>query len=114
MNPQLTTLDPIAAIASKTILAQDGFTCSLLTLAPGDEAPLRANEVEQHLLFVVEGDITVRFDDINTMLNPGGALLVPKGKAYLISAGNSGWSKILRVDVPPRQIVEPEIVSFER
>ena len=115
MNSQITTLDPVTPINAKTILAQEGFACSVLTLAPGDETPLReARDVERHLLFVVEGDITVRFDDVNTILNKDAALLIPKGRAHLIAGGKTGWSKVLRVDVPPRQIVQPEIVFFAR
>lgn len=113
MNPQITTLETVTTpINLKTILAKDGFKCSLLTLAPGDETPRReAQEVEDHILFVIDGDVTVRFGDVNTMLAKDGALLIPKGKPHLIAAGAGGWAKLLRVDIPPRQIVTPQILT---
>lgn len=116
MNSPITTLDPVSSpVVSRTVLAENGFTCSLLTLGPGDETPPReSSQVEEHLLFVIEGEATVRLSDINTMLRPDDALLIPKGQAHVIAAGGSGRTRILRVDVPPRRIVTPPIVSFER
>lgn len=116
MNPQLTTLDPVTTPTStKTILNKEGFQCSLIMLAPGDQTPLReAREVEEHVLFLVDGEATVRSGDVNTMLNKDEALLIPKGKAYSIAAGAAGWAKILQVDVPPRQVVTAPIWSMER
>ena len=116
MNPQITTLDPVtSATTAKTILSKDGFTCSLIMLAPGDETPKReASQVEEHILYVVEGDATVRFDDVNTMLSKDEALLIPKGKEHVIAAHRGAWAKILRIDVPPRQIITPPLESFER
>lgn len=116
MNPQLTTLDSVTPpLNLKTLLAKDGFTCSLLMLAPGDETPRReSNHVEEHIVFVIEGEATVRFEDVNTILGKDEALLIPKGKAHLIAASPGGWAKILRVDVPPRQVVVPQIISFDR
>ena len=114
MNPVITTLEPPHSTAhAKTILTKDGFTCSLLTLAPGDETPRReANHVEEHLLFVIDGEATIRFDDVNTILGKDSALLVPKGKAHVIAAHPGGTTKLLRVDIPPRQVVTPQILSF--
>lgn len=114
MNPQITTLDPVtSATNTKTILSKEGFQCSLIMLAPGDETPLReSHDVEEHILFVVDGEATVRFGEVNTMLAKDEALLIPKGKAHLIAAGASGWAKLLRVDVPPRQIVTPQILTI--
>jgi len=116
MNPQLTTLDSVATPTNtKSILAKDGFQCSIITLAPGDETPLReAHDVEAHILFAIEGEATVRFGDINTMMKKDEALLVPKENAHLIAAGPNGGAKILRVDVPPRQVVTPQILTIDR
>ena len=116
MNPQLTTLDPTASPTNtKSILTKEGFQCSIITLAPGDETPLReAHDVEEHILFAIEGEPIVRFGDINTMMKKDEALLVPKNKAHLIAAGPNGWAKILRVDVPPRQVVTPQILTIDR
>lgn len=116
MNPSVVSLDPvITPTHSKTILSKEGFACSLIMLAPGDEtAPREANQVEEHLLFVVEGEATIRFDVVNTILSKDEALLIPRGKPHVISAHSGGWAKLLRVDVPPRQVVVPHIISFER
>jgi mannose-6-phosphate isomerase-like protein (cupin superfamily) len=116
MNPQIITLDPATTpISAKTILAKDGFQCSLITLAPGDETPLReSHDVEEHILFVIDGEATVRFGDVNTIVSRDQALLIPKGKTHLIAAGAKGWAKLLRVDVPPRQIITPQILTLDR
>jgi len=115
MKPSVVILDSVAsATNSKTILSKAGFACSLIILAPGDETPPReADQVEEHLLFVVEGEATVRFDVVNTILNKDEALLIPRGKSHVISTHSGGWAKLLRVDVPPRQTVVPQIISFE-
>lgn len=116
MNSQITTLDPVTtATVTKTILAKDGFTCALLTLAPGEATPrYESNQVEEHLLFVVEGAATVRFGEMNALLGKDQALLIRSGEAYTIAAQSNGRTKILRVDVPPRQTVVPQIVTFDR
>ena len=116
MNPKLTTLDPVTTTAhSKTILSQNGFTCSLLTLAPGDETPRDESEHgDEHVLYVVEGEVTIRFANVNTVLTKDKALLIPKGKPYTIAAGSRGGAKLLRTEVPPREVVVPPLVSLER
>lgn len=116
MNTQLTTLDPIPSPTNpKSILAKDGFQCSILTLAPGDETPLRAaHDVEEHILFAIEGEATIRFGELNTMLKEEEALLIAKGSAHLIAAGAGAGAKILRVEVPPRQVITPQILTVER
>jgi mannose-6-phosphate isomerase-like protein (cupin superfamily) len=116
MNSLLTTLDPVTfSTNTKTILATDGFHCSVINLSPGDETPVHeAHDAEEHLLFVIDGEATVRFDDVNTMLKKDEAFLIPKRKAHLVAAGASGWAKLLRVDVPPRQLVVPQILTVDR
>ena len=116
MTPQITTLDPVSVpLNTKTILAREGFTCSLLTLAPGDEMPRReANQIEDHVLFVTEGEATVRLGDVNTILGKDQALLIRQGQEYAIAAHPGGWAKILRIDVPPRQTVTPQIITLDR
>ncbi len=113
----LTTILPTPAPSltpTKTILVKAGFQCSILTLAPGDETPRReAGEVEEHLLFVIEGHATVRAGDINTMIKQDDALLIPKGMAHLIAAGPTGWVRILRVDAPPRRDETPRLVTLD-
>lgn len=116
MNPQLTTLAPVTTPTNaKSILRKDGFHCSVITLAPRDETSLNeAHDVEEHILFAIDGEATVRFGDLNTMIKKDEALLISKGQAHLIAAGPNGWAKILRVDVPPRQVVTPQILTIDR
>ena len=116
MTSQITALDPVTTPPkAKTILAQEGFTCSLLTLAPGDETPRRtADQFEEHLLFVIEGEATVRIGDVNTVLAREQALLIRKGETYAIIGSPDDPTRILRVAVPPRQIVTPQVISFDR
>jgi quercetin dioxygenase-like cupin family protein len=104
----------MSSIITKSVLAKDGFECTVTTLAPGDETPLReAHNVETHILFILDGKVTVRFGEINTMLKKDEALLVSKGRAHLIAASPDGWAKILRVDVPPRQVITPQILTVD-
>lgn len=115
MTPQLTSLDPLAASSNrKSILAKDGFHCTIITLSSGDETPLReAQDVEENVLFAIEGEATVRFGGLNAMLKKDEALLIHKGQAHLITAGPNSWARILRVDVPPRQVVTPQILTID-
>ena len=69
--------------------------------------------MEEHILFVIEGEALVRFGDVNTILNQEDALLIPKGKAHSVAAHAAKGARMLRVDVPPRQIVTPQILSFD-
>ena len=116
MKSQITTLDPVTTpLNAKTILAKEGYTCSLLTLAPGEETPRHdTTQIEEHLLFVVEGEATIGLGGVNTILAKDQALLVRKGQDHVISANPDSGAKILRVDVPPRQIVTPQIITFDR
>jgi mannose-6-phosphate isomerase-like protein (cupin superfamily) len=116
MNPGITTLEAVTSpIGTKSILAKNGFQCSVITLAPGDETPPRdAHDVEEQVLFAIDGEVTVRFGDLNTMLKKDEALLIAKGQAHFITAGPGGWAKILRVDVPPRQMITPQILTVDR
>lgn len=116
MTSKTTTLDSVPApLNTKTILAKEGFHCSLLTLAPGDETPRReANQVEEHVLFVADGSATIRIGDVNTILAKDQAILIRPGQEYVIAAHPGGWAKILKTDVPPRQIVTPQIITLDR
>lgn len=115
MNPPLTTLDPITSPSNmRRILAKDGFHCSIITLSPGDETPPReAQDVEENVLFTIEGEATVRLGDLNMMLKKDDAVLIQKGQAHVIAAGPNSWARILRVDVPPRQVVTPQILTID-
>jgi quercetin dioxygenase-like cupin family protein len=114
MKPILTALDPVTSPStSKTILSKDGFTGSLIMLAPGETTPREDSaHREEHLLFLVDGQVTVHFDDTHTILGKDQAMLIPKGKKHSLAAHPEGGTKLLRLEVPPRKVVEPEIHSF--
>lgn len=116
MNTPLTPRDPVSSsLTSKSILVKDGYACSLLMLAPGDEMLLpEARHVEKRILFVIEGDAIVRCGELNTMLKKDEALLLPRDQAPLIAAGPTGWAKLLRVDMPPRQVIAPPVLTIDR
>src|SRR3990170_2899906 len=105
MNPLITTLDaPAPTALTKNILSKEGFNCSLIVLARGEEtARADSSPMAEHILFVIEGEATIRFGDVNTVVNQDEALLVPKEKAYSIFA-HVGSARVLRVEVPPRQV----------
>lgn len=106
MSPELVTLDPTttAPATAKTILSRYGYTCTLLTLAPGDETPRRsAREVEEHLLYVIAGQVTIRAGGINTVLNADSALLLPAGREHSIAASPASEARLLRIETPARQ-----------
>jgi glyoxylate utilization-related uncharacterized protein len=115
MNSLLTTLvPPAASFRHETILSKDGLTCSLLTLLAGGEAPgIETGLLGEHFLYVVEGQATVRCEGVNTILLRDQALLLPEGRAYALEAGPEGGAKILRVVIPWRQALTPQIVTLE-
>lgn len=116
MIPSLITLDPATTPSStKTILTQDGFQCFLNVLPPGAATSLReAHDVEEHILFVIDGAVTIRFGELNTILAKDAALLIPKGTTHLITASASEGAKVLQVEVPARRIVTPQIITIDR
>jgi mannose-6-phosphate isomerase-like protein (cupin superfamily) len=114
MNSNIATLSSSPAGAlTKNILSKHGFNCSLIMLGRGEEtAQADSTNMAEHLIFVIDGEATVRFGDVNTVVNKDEALLVPKEKEYSILA-HVGWAKLLRVEVPPRQVITPQIITFD-
>ena len=113
MNTEITTLNPpVPSGLTKNILSKYGFSCSLIILN-GDDETVRADSANmaEHIVFVVEGEATIRFGDVNTIVNRDEALLIPKGKEYTVVA-SQGWAKVLRIEVPPREIISPQIITF--
>ena len=108
-------MEPPAPTAhTKTILSKDDFNCSIVMLAPRDELPLReSTHADNHIVFVVEGEATLRSGEVNTILNKDEAMLIPNGE-HVIVAHPGARTKLLLVKVPPRQVITPPLVSFER
>ena len=114
MTSKITTLPPVSkATVTKTIFANENFKCSLVSLAPGEEIPGRElNAREDQLLFVIEGEITVRLGEVNTILGRDQAVFIRQGPEYVITGPLEKWAKVLRVEIPPREIVTPEILTL--
>ncbi len=111
----LTTLEhPTQSENTRKILAQDGFECALLSLAPGERVSIPDRETaEVHLLFVVDGEVTVRRGEIHTVLSKDAAWLLPQGEDCTVAAGAGVRAKVLRVAVPPRRVFEPALHTIE-
>ena len=113
MNSLLTTLErPAPLLQINTLLAREGFTCTMLTFVPDSEAilPVSASGDAQ-LLFVVDGDIAIHAEGLTTIVNRGGTFLVQPGRTTVVSARADEPSRILRVEIPPRRIVMPQLIT---
>lgn len=112
MNPIITVLDnPTPTLESAPVLSQNGFTCTLLTLAPDSETTLPASaSPDEQLLFVVEGDIAIHAHGLTTLVNQGSACLLKPGATPVVTARAGHPTRILRVEIPPRQVVTPQII----
>lgn len=106
--------DPHGAgvVQPKTILEQAGLRCSLLRLAPGQSMQLEPNADRDHVLFVVEGGVEARVDELNYMLRPDEALHLPKAKHATIEGRGEKPAKLLRMDVFARETDPNLLCSF--
>ena len=112
MNSLLTIEPSVSPVQSVPVLAQGGFVCTLLTLAPDSETVLPAGtSSEDQLLFVVSGDIAVHRQGLTTLVNQGGACLVRPGQAPVLTARAGQATQVLRVEIPPRQTITPALIS---
>ena len=113
MNSSLVSLErPSLSLDSAPVLMQHGFTCVLHTLEPDTEALLPASSSpDEQLLFVVEGDIAVHTGGVVTLLNSGAACLVKPGSSVALTARAGTPARVLRVEIPPREVVTPQIIT---
>ncbi len=112
MNSLETLERPSAALTTAPVLHQRGFTCTILTLQPDSEAKLpESASADEQLLFAIDGDIAVHLEGVTAIINQGGAHLVKAGTSPVLSAGANGPTRILRVEIPPRQVIEPQIIT---
>lgn len=109
----LTTLErPAPLLQINTLLAREGFTCKLLTFLPDSEALLpESASADPQLLFVVDGDIAIHAEGLTTIVNRGGTFLVQPGRTTVVSARAGEPSRVLRVEIPPRQFVVPQLIT---
>jgi glyoxylate utilization-related uncharacterized protein len=113
MNSSLTTLEQPAAVLHTTpVLNQQGFTCTLVTLESGAESALPASRSpDSELLFVVDGDIAVHADGVTTIVNRGDAFLLAPDKPAALTARVGAPARLLRVEIPPRQLTTPPVIT---
>lgn len=113
MNSFLTIPErPAPLLQVNTLLARDGFTCTMLTFLPDTETPLPASaSAEPQLLFVVDGDIALHAEGLTTIVNRGGTFLVRPGRIPIVSARADVPSRVLRVEIPPRSAVPPPFLT---
>lgn len=112
MNSLITLEPSVSSLQSVPVLAQSGFTCTLLTLAPDSETPLPASpSPDDQLLFVVNGDIAVHHQGLTTLVSQGGACLLRPGQSPVLTARAGQPTQVLRVEIPPRQAITPQIIS---
>ncbi|HWA24754.1 MAG TPA: hypothetical protein VG734_03695 [Lacunisphaera sp.] len=109
----ITTLErPVSALQSAPVLNRNGFACSIVTLAAGGEATLPRNaSSDDQLLFVIEGDVAIQSGDLTTRASRGEAMLLPAGDAPVVTARGDDTVRLLRVEIPPRQVVTPQIIT---
>ncbi len=110
----LIILDPPHSANVRAILAKDGYACSIVSLEAGEQLAIeRSPRGEEHLLFVLDGSLTVRADKLNTLLGKNEAHVLPKDLDCTIEAAEERPAKFLRVDVPARQIVDAPLYTLE-
>lgn len=110
----LITLDPPHTAHVRSILAKNGYACAIVSLEPGEPIAIeRSLRGEEHLLYVLEGSLTVRVDNLNTFVAKNEAHLLPNDVECTIEAAEERPAKFLRVDVPPRQVVDAPLYTLE-
>lgn len=111
MKPLVTLEPPLHSSPVQTILSTEGFTGQLLAFAPGEERSFDLSAANQNIVFVVDGEVTIRAGEINTILDRDRATLLPKGGDCVVVASKGAPAKVLRLEVPPRQVVQPQILT---
>jgi len=115
MDSSVITLEQTPSVLTSTaVLNQQGFTCSLVTLEAGAESSLPpSRSPDNELLFVVDGDVAVHADGVTTIVNRGDAFLLAPDKPAALTARVGKPARVLRVEIPPRQVVIPQIIKAQ-
>lgn len=110
--PLITEL-PTHSTLTKTVLSENGIHGAVIMVGPAEEvAPLPEREIPERILFVAEGEVTVHVGELYYILKKDEALRVAKGGEHTIVGAPGGWSRILRIDLPPQQIVTEQILTL--
>ncbi|MEN9401923.1 MAG: hypothetical protein RL091_626 [Verrucomicrobiota bacterium] len=112
MNTVIHTIErPETGLLAKQILNQNGFVCTHYTLKPGADTELPTSmSNDDQMLYVLEGEVAVLARGVTTLLKAGSAMLMTAGKAVELTARAETPVRLLRVEIPPRQIVTPQII----
>jgi len=113
MTPALHTLEQPASLLHVTpVLNRNGFNCSLVTLEPGAASALPTSASgEDQLLFVVDGDIAIETGGLTTLVGRGAATLLAPADAAVVTARSDLPARVLRVEIPPRRVITPQIIT---
>ncbi len=113
MNPLITTLEPSPpAFTAQEILASGGYHGTVLTFNPGGGIPDETDSVNDRIYVGCDGTVMINSAGVSTYLHPQTALLVPKGNAHSLQEKSSQSAKILRLDIPPRQVTTAPLVTL--
>ena len=110
-----TTANPAEKPAhlSRRILAKEGIECSILALAPGEQISCaEAFPHQEHVLFVLEGGLIATLGDVTLLATKDDAVHIPAGRAHTITGDPAKWSRLLRIDLTPREIPAPPLFRF--
>lgn len=113
MNSTLSTLSrPKPHLKSSSVLNQNGYTGTLLTLEPGSASLLSVNRAgNEQLLFVIEGGITISIENVTTVINRDQVSLVAPGRAPVMANPGATTARVMRMEIPARQVVAPLLIT---
>lgn len=106
--------EPAEALYHRTVLNENRINASVLYLDPGQQvesqAAVRADEA---MLFVMQGRATVRFDELNHVLNQEQALHLSRNQSVTVWNDGPAPTRLLRVNLRlPRP--GPAVVTMPR
>lgn len=104
-------LPSTSATPTRLLLQQEGVTAMLSLLGPGDTLPENEKAGQAHVLFVIDGSANVQLDELNFLLKKDQALYVAPEKSEAIRNASEGWLKLLRLDLPAREIAPAPIFT---
>ncbi|MCR6656307.1 MAG: hypothetical protein NVV63_10930 [Opitutus sp.] len=111
----LNTLKPAPrSLEKKSILSREGFEGAIVTLQAGEGNALTEPAARgERVIVVLEGEVTLECDGIHTVLNREEATLVLPDRECTLRATGAGRTRVLKLDVPARQVVNPPLVAVE-
>lgn len=113
MNPLITTLEPSTpAYTTQEILASGGYHGATLSFNAGGAVPEEADGVNDRIYVGLDGTVMINCSGVSTFLHRDTALLVTKGKAHNLQETANRPARVLRLDIPPRQVTAQPLVTL--